>query len=777
MKSGTQWLKWGLVALTVTPAAWAKDPYKEAETITPGVVSLTRRGGSDDVPHAQGERQRQLRAEALKDKVEGRAKGRVHEVSRGRYVELELERTDRIFVVLVEYGDQVHPVYGDPATNPGGDVPGPLHNQLVQPDRAVNNTTIWQADYNRAHYEQLYFGTGPGVDSVATYYRTQSSGRYTVDGVVHDWVRVPYNGARYGHNLCGRTICSSTGVWPLVADAINAWTADQLAAGKTPEQIKAYLDTFDVWDRYDYDHDGNFDEPDGYIDHFQIVHAGEGEETGGGAQGQNAVWSHRHFAFSNGGGYGGNGPAYNPNGGTRFGPVDKWVGDYTIQPENGGLGVFAHEFGHDLGLPDHYDTASGWGNDTAFWSVMGHGGYLGDGTVDTGSRPGDMFAWDKLQLGWLNYDEAKAGERSSHKLGPAEFNTKDAQALLVTLPPQAVDHPTTPPFAGSHTWYSGDGDNLDRSMVRTVRLPRARSVSLQFQTWFDIEQDWDYAYVSVSTDGEHFDNLPSTITTTTNPNEQNFGNGITGASGGWVPVTFDLTPYAGRTIQLRFRYWTDAAEARPGFQVDALSITADGRTVFSDGAEKAPNGWTLSGFQQHDGQHIYFDHYYLAEYRQYRLYDEGLQTGPYQYPYGDLGLYDYVEHYPYEQGLLITYWNTRFNNNQVSLHPGQGRILPVDARPVATLDGSGWYWDTFIQLRDATFGLSPTQALSLKTPWGPRVDVPSLPAEPVFNDLNPYWFPETYWMGVQVPPTGTTIEVVKEKEDGRYMRVRVRPAR
>ena len=64
-------------------------------------------------------------------------------------------------------------------------------------------------------------------------------------------------------------------------------------------QINAYLSQFDVWDRYDYNGDGNFNQPDRYIDHFQIIHAGEGEETGGGAQGTDAIWSHRWYAFYN----------------------------------------------------------------------------------------------------------------------------------------------------------------------------------------------------------------------------------------------------------------------------------------------------------------------------------------------------------------------------------------------------------------------------------------------------------------------------------------------
>ena len=115
--------------------------------------------------------------------------------------------------------------------------------------------------------------------------------------------------------------------------------------------------SYDQWDRYDFDGDGDFNEPDGYIDHFQIVHAGGDQADGDPIQGEDAIWSHRWYAFQN--------DAARParratsDGGTQIGDTGIWVGDYTIQPENGGLSVFAHEYGHDLGLPDHYDTSAG----------------------------------------------------------------------------------------------------------------------------------------------------------------------------------------------------------------------------------------------------------------------------------------------------------------------------------------------------------------------------------------------------------------------------------
>jgi immune inhibitor A len=496
-------------------------------------------------------------------------------------VELALERKDRVFVIFAEFGTQIHPTYGG--------TPGPIHNQISQPDRAVDNSTIWQADYNKPHYESMYFSR------MVDYYRAQSSGRYTIEGAVAEWVRVPYNEARYGTNACNDNVCST--VWVLIREAINIWTADRLAEGWTLDQTKAYLKTFDVWDRYDYDGDGNFDEPDGYIDHFQIVHAGEGEETGGGAQGADAIWSHRWFAYFNLAGSAG--PAYNLAGGTQFGATDMWVGDYTIQPENGGLGVFAHEYAHDLGLDDQYDVAGG-DNSTGFWTIMSSGSYLGDGTVDIGSRPGDFTAWEKFQLGWLNYDVGSAGKRSSHRLGPAEANTKAAQGLFVVLPDRRRDIALAAPPAGTHAWWSGMGNSIDHTMTRTINVPAAPA-KLTTQLWFDIEKDWDYAYVQVSSNGgSTWTNLPSAgITTDTNPNGQNFGNGITGSSGGWKTAEFGVRPvFMGRRLRA-------AASALLDGRVRSGQGTAGGldfhRYLYRRRGERGQR-LDAERFQNHDGR-------------------------------------------------------------------------------------------------------------------------------------------------------------------------------
>jgi immune inhibitor A len=739
----------------------------------PTGFSVKGRASGDDVPHPAGERRREMRKQGLEEKVRGEASGQrssgVHRISegkhRGRYVELEREREDLIFTVLGQFGTQVVPQLG------GG--PGPLHNQIPEPDRTVDNSTIWTPDFSRAHFDKLLFSEEPGAVSMRNFYIELSSNRYTVDGEVTDWVSLPFNADRYNDDVtysCSFAGVAGTfpcpGVWLFLRDSLNGWYAGQVAAGKSPAQINAELAKFDVWDRNDYDGDGNFDEPDGYIDHFQAVHAGMGEEVGGGAQGAAAIWSHRWFAHFNLAGR--IGPAFNKAGGVRIGDSDYWVGDYTVEPENGGVGVFAHEFGHDLDLPDLYDT-NGGDNSTGFWTLMSSGSYGNDGKVDIGSKPVHMGAWEKLQLGWLKYDVAHAGETSAHKLGPANFNTRQAQALITVLPDNVVG-----PYAGNAFYYSGSAASLDTTMSRTVTLP-AGSPVLNAQVQYDIEADWDYAYVVVI-DGGTAHLVPTNLSTTTNPNGQNFGQGITGGSSfEWVPLTADLSAFAGKTVQIGFWYWTDAFTTGVGLLVDDIRITGQ----VADGAE-VTIPWVYSpsagGFRVVQGELDSFFNAYIAEFRQYRGYDKSLRTGP--YIFGDLNapqLQDRVTHFPYQDGLLISYWDTRFADNNTSSHPGQGLVLPIDAHPTPMAREDGVVWSSRYQSFDSTFGFDRTDRLTLRR-LGVNYEYPSQEGICVFDDRVQHWREETQFAGVKNPHTGTVIQITHMSDDGSVMRVEVKPA-
>jgi immune inhibitor A len=752
----------GILALLVgiMPGAASAAPIDSDEPIPIGA-------DNDNPSHPLGEKQAALKAKGFEAKISGKTRGKVHEVARGQFVELEREGEDTIWTILGDFGNTVHP---NPLLS---GTPGPQHNQIPEPDRSVDNSTIWTADFNQAYYTDLLFADAPGANSMRNYYIEQSSGRYAVNGEVTDWVQVPYNSSFYGSNYCGGIVCAQT--WLFVRDSANAWYAAQIAAGKTPAEIDAYLSQYDVWDRYDYDGDGNFDEPDGYIDHFQSIHAGEGEETGGGAQGTNAIWSHRWFAFYNN--YGVTGPAFNRYGGVQVGQSQYWIGDYTIEPENGGVGVFAHEFGHDLDLPDLYDTSGNTGgaeNSTGFWTLMSSGSYLNDGTVDIGSKPGHMSAYEKLFLGWLNYTVVPYGEFASVKLGPAETNTKQAQMLISLLPDKEVDFFLGTPYAGSWYYHSGSGNSLDNSMTREVTLP-AGAVSLNAKVQFDIELDWDYAYLTVN--GAP---VATNLSTNTNPNGQNFGFGITGSTGGaWVDLTADLSAFAGQTVTLGFRYWTDAFVANPGFAVDDIAIS--GLPV--DDAETEA-GWDYNGFFRTNGSITRsFFNAYFAEFRQYRGYDSTLQTGPYNFGFRDNpALFNFVERFPYQDGLLVWYYDTSFEDNSIGDHCAAGRCgglyLPVDAHPELLMRPDGQVWRPRMQAYDSTFGLQKTDKITLNFNSVPTM-YGGLPGNPLFDDMQDYWVAPNPaignfgWAGVQVPKTGTRIRVVNTSAQGTFMQVHV----
>jgi immune inhibitor A len=693
----------------------------------------------DNRPDPLTTKQLDLKEQALKAKLNGKAKGKTYEVAKGQYVELEREGEGAIWTVLGEFSDL-------------------KHNNIAEPDRKVNNTTIWAPDFSRNYYKDLLFNDTPGANSMSNFYKEQSSNRYSVTGDVTDWIQVSGTAASYDDN-------PDANVWKFLQDTINGWYNEQKAAGKTDTEINEYLSKLDVRDRYDYDGDGNFNEPDGYIDTFQSVHAGEGEEAGAPAT---AIWSHSWYAFSNL--IGQAGPSFNKYGGIQIGNSNYWVGKYTIQPENGGVGVFTHEYGHDMGLPDLYDT-SGGENGTGFWTLMSSGSWMSDGTKDIGSMSSHMGAWEKLQLGWLNYEVASPAKSSVYRLGPMEFNTKQNQAVIVELPKKPVTTTISTPYAGSKFYYSGAGDDLDNFMYKSFNLPTGATLSAKAK--YDIELDWDYAYLVYSTDnGATWTPVQTNLSTTTDPNGQNKGFGITSKSSGWADLTANLP--AGNVL-LGFRYWTDGATGGNGFMVDDINIT--GSPI--DGAE-TDAGWTFKGFNTSTGiENKFFSQYYVAEYRTYNGYDSTLKTGPYFFGYNNNpDLVNYVDHFPYQDGLLINYWDTSQKNNNTKQHPGQGLILPIDAHFTALRNVNGAVWRNRVQAYDATFTLSPTDRLDLHVN-SVSSPVLSQPAVKVFDDRNTYYDAANPQGSVKNPNTGTLIEI-RSQNDGKqppFMEIQVGPAK
>jgi immune inhibitor A len=694
------------------------------------------------------------------------------EQRQAQYVELARERTDRIFVVLTEFGDQRHPDYPDQDTDP--EVPGPttyegpLHNAIPEPNRAVDNTTVWQPDYTPEHYRDLYFSADQ--ESVKTYYETQSSGRYSVDGTVTDWVKVPYNEARYGRSdgyPCADNVCDNT--WQLVNDGVDAWEAEQRAAGRTAAEIAAELATFDEWDRYDHDADGNFNEPDGYIDHFQVVHAGGDQADGDPSQGEDAIWSHRWYAFVSDQGI--TGPADNPLGGAEIGDTGTWVGDYTIQPENGGLSVFAHEYGHDLGLPDDYDTSGGGDNSQEYWTLMAQSRLNAADDQGLGTRAGDLGAWNKLQLGWLDYEIVAAGQDRTIKLGPSEYNTNDPQSLIVTLPDKRVTQEYGEPYAGERMWWSGSGDDLSNTLTSTtLDLTALSTAVVSMKARYDIEAGYDYLYVQASTDGgDTWTSLDGTADGEPFVRDGSDNPAISGSSGGeWVDVVVPYGAYAGRPSIFRLLYRTDGGVAPAGFFADDITLTIDGWAI-SNGAENGTDGWTLDGFTTTTGTEVgEYPNYYVAAKRSYVSYDQYLQTGPYNFGFPDRP--DWVEHYAYQEGLLITYLDGSQRDNNTSEHPGEGRSLNIDSRPVPINNLCGTTWRTRIQVYDAPFTKRRADSMTLHCDGRPSL-VRGQPGQPVFDDRAQWWFPEQPNHGVKVPVNGVRISVEEETPDNTTVRV------
>ncbi len=168
-----------------------------------------------------------------------------------------------------------------------------------------------------------------------------------------------------------------------------------------------------------------------------------------------------------------------------------------------------------------------------------------------------------------------------------------------------VDMLPTSPHSGEMFVSTFPADRSDMTLTRPIDLTAtdAQTVTLNFWSWYQIEEGWDYGYVAVSADsGQSWTLLGNKVDfTQANPQGNNYGVGLTGESGFedhavWRELFVDLTPFKGEEILLRFEYVTDDAVFEAGWAIDDIRIDAIG---YSEDFENGLGGWEAAGWVHH----------------------------------------------------------------------------------------------------------------------------------------------------------------------------------
>lgn len=174
------------------------------------------------------------------------------------------------------------------------------------------------------------------------------------------------------------------------------------------------------------------------------------------------------------------------------------------------------------------------------------------------------------QVAWTLVDSANPALTYSLEelTGPA--TVIDSAASLANWSNNGFTVSSARSHSSATSFFSGSANGLNRTITTNFAYHAVVNDTVSLWLWYSTEVDWDYGYVEVSTDGVSFNSLAGNLTTNSNPNGNNRGNGITGASPGWVLGKFPLTAYAGQDVYLRFTYSTDAAVFEEGFYLDDI---------------------------------------------------------------------------------------------------------------------------------------------------------------------------------------------------------------
>ncbi len=149
-------------------------------------------------------------------------------------------------------------------------------------------------------------------------------------------------------------------------------------------------------------------------------------------------------------------------------------------------------------------------------------------------------------------------------------------------------------YSGDYAFWSNKGDESDMTLTRSFDFSDVSgTIAFTFNTWYDIETDYDYVYFEVSEDGEHWEIITTPSGTGEDPSGNSYGWAYNDVTDGWIEETIDLSAYAGKEIFVRFEYVTDAAVNGEGMLIDDVHV--DAIDYFTD-FESDDGGWEAAGF-------------------------------------------------------------------------------------------------------------------------------------------------------------------------------------
>jgi hypothetical protein len=187
--------------------------------------------------------------------------------------------------------------------------------------------------------------------------------------------------------------------------------------------------------------------------------------------------------------------------------------------------------------------------------------------------------------------------RDVHQYGIDYINVScEGEHTLVFTGSTAVQILPADPNSGVYTFATNRGNESDMTLTREFDFTAVSGpVTLSFNTWYDLEEDYDYLFLEVSEDGKKWDIITTPSGTDKNPSGNSYGWGYNGKSNGWIKEDVDLSKYAGKKVQVRFEYVTDAAVLGEGFLLDDVSIDA---ISYQTDFESSDDGWIAAGFSR-----------------------------------------------------------------------------------------------------------------------------------------------------------------------------------